>query len=249
MGKHFLFFILPLIALIIGCNKEADADQKAISELIKKYPELGKDTIGSYELIRTILTGNGKAVIKFYTGKSNKHQLIILQNDSGKSYAIPLFSNDVRKYWSFENEPRTFKNKEYNSLFELEFVSAINELQLNDTLATGYNIIYEILNSALPCQQLTEFDSEKLESWGNMLLPSDSNSDGDSVCESRNKKNREQILKGMVKSLFIFQHNAYFDPQNNRVFQFKFPENNKLKINKLDIKIYRIGCDFQLIVL
>ncbi len=249
MSKHFLIFILPLIAFIIGCNKKDNSDQNAISELIKKYPELGKDTIGNFQLIRTVLTGNGKVGIKFYAGKLEKHDLIVLQNESGKSYAIPLFSNDVRKYWSFENEPETFKNKEYNSLFELEFVSAINELGLNDGLATGYNVIYEILHSVLHCQELTELDGEKLDNLGSMFYASDSNSDGDAACESRNKKNREQILQGMVKGRLIFQHNACFDTQNHRVFQFKFPKNNKLRIKKLDIKIYRIGCEFQMILL
>lgn len=252
MSKYLLFFIISLHSIIVSCNKKVDSNQNVVSELIRKYPELGKDTIENYRLIRTVIIGNRKIGIKLYSAKLKyleSHQIIVLNNDVGETYAIPLFSNNVRKYWNFENESKNFKNNSYNSLFELEFMIAINHLKLNDTHGTGYSIMYEMIHSLLHFQQLTENDNGKLECWKDHIISSDSNSDTESEFVSRNKTNCNQILKGIVKDENVFHYNAHFDIANNRVFQFEFPTPFNKKINQLNIKIYRLGREIPLILL
>lgn len=253
MNKYLLVFLIPLLSIIVGCNCKVDSksvisDQKAISELIEKYPELAEDTIGNYKLSRTVIVGKSKIGIKLYTGNQKYfvgHNIIVLNNELGEVYAIPLFSTDVRKYWSFENEPKSFKSKEYNSLFEIEFVSAINQLKLNDTLGTGYWLMHEILHSLLNYEQVTEFDGEKLQSWGNNFITSDHHED-ENECETRNKSNCEQVLKSIVKRERAFIYDASFDRRNIRIFQFEYPYFHHRKIKKLNMKVYRLGCDVQL---
>ncbi len=248
MTRNLILFI-SLISLLVSCknsNKDfsKNSDKELITQLISKYPELAKDTIGDYKLIRTVIIGEKNVGVKLFSTDheyNTPNNIIIINNSAGEKYAIPLFSNNIRKYWNFENEIKTFDDKVYNSLFEKEFILAINRLKLNDTLGTGRAVIYEIFHSLLHFQQVTEHDYDYLEELGRNLVSSNSHNDEDIESEHRNSLNIKQVLNGITISEYVHHYNALFDMNNYRVFQMEFPKKRNKKIQKLNIKIYRLG--------
>lgn len=154
---------------------------------------------------------------------------------------MPFFSNNFRKYWNFENEAKTFDDKIYNSLFEKEFILAINQLKLNDSAGTGRTIIVEIFHSLLHFQQITEYDKEYLEDLGRYLVSSESHNEQEMESYRRNELNSKQILYEITKTENVLNYNALFDRRNYRIFQMNFPKKKKEKIDKLKIKVYRFG--------
>lgn len=248
MTRNLIIFI-SIASLLVSCcngnqNVDRNTDNAIITQLIIKYPELAKDTIGEYKLIRTVINEKKKVGIKLFSTNhvnNTPNCIIVISNPKGENYAIPFFSNNFRKYWNFENEAKTFDDKVYNSLFEKEFILAINQLKLNDTLGTGRAVIYEIFHSLLHFQQITEYDKEYLEDLGRHLVSSESNNDEEIESERRNELNSKQILYDITKTENVLNYNALFDRKNYRVFQMDFPKRQKEKIDKLNIKVYRFG--------
>lgn len=248
MNRNLVLFIL-ISCLLFSCSNgkqgiDRNTDKELIIQLISKYPELAKDTIGEYKLIRTIIIGEQNVGLKLFSTNHENNTpncIIVINNPNSEDYAIPFFSNNFRKYWNFENEAKTFDDKVYNSLFEKEFILAINQLKLNDTLGTGRTVVYEIFHSLLHFQQVTEYDKEYLEYLGRHLVNSDSYNDQEIESERRNELNSKQILNDISKTEYVLNYNALFDRKNYRVFQMDFPNRSKEKIHKLNIKVYRFG--------
>lgn len=256
MTRNLILFIL-IISLLVSCNNgnknvESNSDKEIITQLINRYPELAKDTIGNYKLIRTVIIGEKEVGLKLFSSDheyNSPSSIIVINNSKGENYAIPLFCNNNRKYWNFENELKTFKDKVYNSLFEKEFILGINQLKLNDTLGTGHSVIFEIFHSLLHFRQVSKHDREFLQDLGGIMINSDSHSDDNLESEKRNELNSYQVLQGMIKGEFEFHYNSFFDSRNYRVFQMEFPKLSNEKIRKLNIKIYRFGQEVQPIFL
>lgn len=244
-----LILLFSIFSLLVGCNNGIDnivknSDKELLTQLINKYPELSKDTIGNYHVIRTVLIGEKKVGLKLFSNKhdyNTPNSIIIINNSKGENYAIPLFSNNLRKYWNFENEVKTFKNNYYKSLFEKEFILAINLLNLNDTLGTGRIVLFEIFHSLLHFQHVTEYDKEYLHDLRRHLVNSDLHNDEEIESERRNDLNCKQVLKDNTKTEFGHHYNSLLDLNNYRVFQIEFPKRSNEKILKLNIKIYRFG--------
>ncbi len=253
MTRH-LILLFSLFSILISCKNEKNtiSDKEVVSELIQRFPELAQDTIGKYELKRTVIISDKKVGIKLYSCKNEyrmPHNIILINNAKGEKYAIPFFSNNARKYWNFENEAKTYKSTTYNSLFEKEFIIAINRLNLNDTLGTGRNVLYEIFHSLLHFHQVTEYDKEYLDDLGRHLVSSGSHNDNETESERRNELNSTQIINDITKTEYILNYNALLDRINHRVFQLDFPINPKSKIFKLSIKVYRFGQEVQLFLI
>lgn len=248
MTQNLILFISFTTLLFSCCNGDIvvdrNTDKKLITQLISKNQELAQDTIDEYKLIRSVIVGNKKVGVKLFSTKhehNTPNSIIVISNSKGENYAIPFFSNNFKKYWNFENEKKTFDDKVYNSLFEKEFIEAINQLKLNDTLGTGRTVLYEIFHSLLHFQQITEHDEEYLEDLGRHFVSSDSNNDQEMESKRRNELNSEQILNDITKTEYVLNYNALLDQRNSRVFQIDFPKRAKEKIFKLNIKIYRFG--------
>lgn len=245
MTRH-LILIFSFFSILISCKNEKKTitDKEVVSDLIQRYPELAQDTIGKYELKRTIIVSDKKVGIKLYSSDNEyhtPHTIILINNAKGEKYAIPFFSNNARKYWNFENEAKTYKSTTYNSLFEKEFIVAINRLKLNDTLGTGGDVLYEIFHSLLHFHQVTEFDKDYLDDLGRHLINSSAHNDHEIESERRNELNSKQIINDITKTEYILNYNALLDQINYRVFQIDFPKSRHKKIQKLNIKIYRFG--------
>lgn len=244
-----LILLISMISLFVSCNNgnkdfSKNSDKELITQLISKYPELAKDTIGDYKLMRTVIIGVKNISVKLYSTDheyNTPNNIIVINNSAGEKFAIPLFSNNFRKYWNFENETKTFDDKVYNSLFEKEFIIAINRLKLNDTLGTGRSVMYEIFHSLLHFQQVSEHDYNYLEELGRNLASSNSYNDDDIESEHRNSLNIKEVLNGITISENVHHYNALLDMNNYRVFQIEFPKKRNMKIQKLNIKIYRLG--------
>jgi hypothetical protein len=252
MGLQRLFFLL-LITVLIGCGESSrkNATQAAIVALTYTYPELSKN-LKDYELVRSVGVDKRSFELKLFTCKTNSnetHSIVVLSNANGETHAIPLFSNNKRKYWNFENEPRTFNEPKYNSLFEKEFMRGINQLKINDSLGTGYAVLFEIFQSALHFEKVNELDEEYLKKIGYNFISSNAHADNYLDCEKRNKINCEQLFDAMFKDEYVIHYNAYLDSKNQRVFQFEYPKSTKRKIKQLHLKIYRFGCESQLLSL
>jgi hypothetical protein len=115
MTKKLVLFI-TLFLLTVSCKsskkkKIANSENEIITQLIHKYPSLAEDTIGNYQLIRTVTIGKKDISLKLFSIKNDRNtsnEIIVINNSKGIKYAIPLFSNNFRKYWNFENETKTF---------------------------------------------------------------------------------------------------------------------------------------------
>ncbi len=246
MNIQFLLSILLLFS-IYGCSdtiEKVNPDKEAINKLFEKYPEFKKHNFEDYELYRTVITGEKKISIKLFLHKKEEiqeNQIIVIQNENGKSFALPFFCNDLRNYWNFENEKKTYLNKSYNSVFEKELLLALKLLKLNDADGTGLNVILEIFHSLLHFQVLTEFDAAYIESLGFQLENSGMYSDSDEETQKRIELNSKQILEEIDLGNGNRCYNAFLDTKNNRVFQFDFMSLRKVKIKKFNIKVYRFG--------
>lgn len=252
-----LILLISLISLFVSCNNDnkdfyKNSDKALINQLIGKYPGLAKDTIGDYKLKRTVIIGEKNVGVKLFStdhDDNTPNNIIVINNSAGEKYAIPLFSNNFRKYWNFENETKTFDDNVYNSLFEKEFILAINRLKLNDKLGTGRAVINEIFHSLLNFQQVSEHDYDYLEELGSNLVRSNSHNDDDIESEYRNSLNIKEVLKGITISENVHHYNALLDMNNYRVFQIEFPKKRNMKIQKLNIKIYRLGEEVKPLIL
>ena len=253
MTKFFILFLVA-IPVFTSCVFKDLTRKNVVTALIDKYPLLSNEGKTTYQLNKT-LTLNDKGIqIQLFLPKNVDYyeyfnQIIVLKNSIQEEYAIPIFSNNFRKYWNFENEPKSYHDKQFNSLFEKEFISAINKLNLNDSKRTSTTIFLTILNNLLGAETITEYDGEKLDEtireMNSYELPAESDED----CLKRSQQNFKQILKGMKKAEYSISYNAHLDKTNYRIYQFDYDLYNHSKLEKLNMLVYRQDCVFHFIEL
>jgi hypothetical protein len=248
--KILLFLILTIQ---LDCRQDSNKHdiEKAILELTDTYSQLPKGEYKQtdfYKLKRTVIIGNTNIQLQLRSTPdsiADPQQIIIIINPQGQLYAIPFFSNTYRDYWNFQFDDPIPNVKKTNTSFEKEFTIAIETLNLNDTLGTGKQIIFEILTSLINCDKVHENDSLKfagISQKNNYELPEESIDS----CIARSRKNFEAIKKEIHPSEFYYNYKAYWDKHNERIYQI----NNQGKSQKgkflLDLKVYRQDCVFHL---
>lgn len=233
-----------LLLLFFSCCVERQTDDTVIAGLIKKYPELTHESDGKFELVKTLILRDNQTAVRLYhlpnTYKEH-NQIIVIINKKGQRRAIPLFSNAAAKYWHFEHDPEN-KRTQTASLFETSFIDAINELGLNDSTGIGYKVFFNIIQSVLNCETLNENDIPLLETT--MV---DGDSEDDEACKKRVALSKKSILKRMKYGNWkdVTQMNAFYEEQENRVFQLCLPEGKWGKIHCLHIRVYRFDERFE----
>jgi len=251
MNKHSRIYLLSifLLTILLGCRLETNKPdiERAISDLTDKFTQLPKGKAKQsdfYRLIRTVTIGEKNIQLQLRSSPENlkdPQQIIIIINPKGQYYAIPFFSNTYRDYWNFQFDKPIPNIKKTNTTFEKEFITAINTLNLNDTLGTGRQIFYEILISLINCEIVSE--NESLQFAG--LFPKENNdlpAENWDSCFDRFHKNFEAIKKGMHPSENFYYYNAYYDKHNERIYQINHPNQWRgIKFNP-QIKVYRQDC-------
>lgn len=239
-----IYLLISIVLLSISsCQVENISDKQIILNLASKYKELGDSVISNFKLTRTVKIKDDSIGIKLFENEKNRtgNKIFIVNNYKNEKYAIPYFNNFHRKYFNYENEKPTYIDKNFNSLFEKEFINAINTLNLNDSLGEGYDIIFEIFHSLLHFQIITRYDRENSEFSEKTLMPCNFR-DNDEEFERRILKNKEDLFQGIsIGSFHIGENNLSYDRHNHRVFKIPAFRSKKSKIDKLNIMIYRFG--------
>ncbi len=242
-----LFSLLLFLIVFSGCRQQAgNFDvEKTIADVTSKFPQLPKGTSRQteyYKLIRTVITGEKNVQLQLWSTPpdiKDTQQIITITNSQGQHYAIPFFSNTYRDYWNFQSDSLLPDISKTNTTFENEFVTALNVLNLHDTLRTGEMVFYETLISLLNCRQVSANDSLAFlgMSWANNydLPPEDSDS-----CRARSIRNFEAIKKEIYPNS-PFYYTAFLDAQNNGIYQIKIKRRQSKNFD-LAMKIYRQDC-------
>ncbi|MBK8953389.1 MAG: hypothetical protein IPM85_15135 [Chitinophagaceae bacterium] len=257
MTKHLLLLLIPVTILThIGCNqanKKPDTE-KAISDLIKKYPQL---PIGSgkqsdyYKLIRTIIIGDKNIELQLRSSPDtldDPQKIILTINSKKEVYAIPFFSNTYHDFWNFQFDSILTSIKPTNTTLQKELENCLETLSLNDTSGTASTVINELFFSLLHCERITEGDSIFLNAPALVDNSSLKEEDSDS-CTIRLHKNWQAITKEFHPKDYILNYNAYWDDKNNRIYQLNFIKFNRRQKISFNIKTYRQDCIFHLMYL
>ncbi len=247
--RNYFIITFVFIGSLFACQQPADLQniEKAISDLIQKYPQLtiGKTTQASYyKLVRSVKNENKKFQIQLFSAPDSiedPQQIIIITNSQGQYYAIPFFSNTYRDFWNFQFDNPIPYLRLTNTTFEKELITALDTLNLNDTIGTGSVVIDEILFSLLHCRTVKESDSSSLNAIylvDNYAIPNES---FDS-CFIRIEKNYKAISNEIHSKEYFYNYYAYEDEKNHRIYQFKNQEKRRRKKLNLSIKVYRQDC-------
>ena len=243
-----LFIIMTTLLSCLHTTTESKVE-KAVSELTDKYPQLRKGKSKQteyYRLKRTITYGENEFHIQLRSepdSLNDPQQILVFINSKNECCAIPFFSNTYRDYWEFKYEKTIPKIKRTNTTFTKEFISALNSLNLNDTLGTQRKVIGELFYSLLQCTNITETDSTKI-----LLGCSNENSDLENEIfekktNERFRRNYNEISKDWNKYENFKIYNSCYDENNYRIYKFiKEGDYYNSRVNQ--IKCYRQNAIF-----
>ena len=223
---------LALLCIFFACESSSDTDTN-IEALLKKRH------LDNFKLVRTVKNAEQNFELQLRSTQNDgntSQQVIVLTNKSKQSYILPFPSNTYRDYWNFQFE--NTKKEASKITFETEFKTAINTLQLNDTLGTAWLVMDEMLFSLLHCVNITESDSSKLFAmqWVNHPTLPDENLE---EAHARLHKNYKMMQKDWHPHEFMTYYNAYYDEAHSRVYQFQPKEERRYKKLDFSIKTYR----------
>lgn len=243
--KIIKFILLVILVLFIySCKTDNDPNpRQAIRDLVVKFPQLieGKsDKDADFKLVRTVIDGEDNFKFQLYSQKEqldNYHQIIVFINKRNKSFALPLFNNRHRDYWSFANDKLIPNVKKINSTFEKEFNYIFSEIERDkithkDSLSDG-KIISNLFISVLQGQYFEQWHGAtvvELAKWKSLAF--DIPVENENSVRVRFQKNNEQIKKDIIE---INKYYFYFDLKGHRIFRFEYNFDKK----KYEIRIYR----------
>lgn len=233
----YFFLLLALSSCDLRLKKEA-AFSPAYLRQIKDY-----------KFDRSILIRNDSIRISYFRPENTEFRLkntqfhlpviVSLRNEqTGQSKEIHIYPNECKANWNFENEQKSKRNRYSTSLFEREFLSAVNELNLNDKHNTANYILNEIMTSVLHCERL---DISQLEGLQDMPFTGSNQEEKPSTCKVRIQKNKAEIRKKLnaTTCYSIF----YWDEENERVYEINYENyRNHQVMKQLNLKVYRFSC-------
>lgn len=249
--KITCLLLLILLIQFYGCqfqNRSPDIE-KAISDLTDKFPQLPKGKSKQsdyYRLVRSVNIGESNIQLQLRSTPDSlfdPQQIILIINAKGDCYAIPYLSNKYRDYWNFQFDKPIPDVKKVNTTFEKELMTALNILNLNDSIGTGMVVVDEIIYSLLQCRLVMPSDSDEVQSVSMKevtIIPSE---DFDE-CSARTHRNFKEMMKVISPSdksgIYL---STYWDQSNDRIYQL----DNKYvgKGDKIDlrIKVFRQNCN------
>jgi hypothetical protein len=205
--------------------------------------------IKDYKFDRSILIRNDSIRISYFRpentefrpGNTQFHLPVIVSvrnEQTGQSKEIHIYPNECRAHWNFENEQKSKRNRYSTSLFEREFLSAVNELNLNDKHNTANHILNEIMTSVLHCERLNISQLEGLE---DTPFTRSNQDEKPSTCKVRIQKNKAEIRKKLNATACFSMF--YWDEENERVYEINYENyRNHQVMKQLNLKVYRFSC-------
>lgn len=245
----FYIFVIGSI-LFIGCiRNDSDQNDKAFFDLNERFPEFPKNTSNSpdfYKLIRSVKNGQKGFEVQLYSAPAQKDkdndEILVLINNLGERYAIPLFSNNNKVFWDFE-----FENNDNSQglTFKSQLIKALDTLQLNDSLRTAQYVINEIFHSLLHLSAINKCDISDTIPFKLIEVPDKVNHPESYSCEYDCRDRIKKIDSVLIKSFDLpkkenHSYPIFIDFKRNRVYQMDYRWFGK--IDTLTIRVYRIDC-------
>ncbi|MGZ5243439.1 MAG: hypothetical protein ACXWW0_06095, partial [Bacteroidia bacterium] len=240
--------ILICTFTFFGCGSKTHDSraEDALSDVIAKFPQLPKsknNLADYYQLVRSVKNGYNNFEIQLRSEPDSiedPQQILIFINKEGKYHALPFFSNTYRDYWNFPFDTLVPGVERAHSTFEKEFMTALNYLNLDDSMYWGNDVVDELMFSVLHCIRIEiENDSAELHIppiRNNFKIPADDYEQ----TRLRLKKNYESILNAYTSenadSVF-WDH--LWDDKNGRIYEFIDKNRYGSKKTDLSIKVYR----------
>ena len=252
MKKVIFTISVCLTSLFLSCNSDSSKynSELAITGLTQKFPQLprGKgNQTAFYRHIRTVYFGNnGSLQMQLWATPDSikdKQEILILVNEKKQSYALPLFSNRYKTYWNFEFETSPIDgDTPINTTFEKEIISALDSLGFKTNPKTCTSIMLEFLVTMMRSELVREQDAKDFDTVTNCQYDTQQVETYDN-CVFRQRKNFNAILKEIRPDESFRHYNAYWDKDNNRIYQV-FNKNYR-DSTKYDcyFKIYRQDCN------
>ncbi|QCR21912.1 hypothetical protein [Pontibacter sp. SGAir0037] len=250
--RKYIISTVILATALLGCKEGTSKSnvEKAIADVTNNFPQLPKGNLSQtdfYRLVRTVSIGEKRIHLQLRATPdsiNDQQQIIILINPIGEAYAIPFFSNTYRDYWGFEFETPIQSVERTGSTFKKEFITALDNLRLNDTLGTGRQIFYEMLQSLLQIEKVSENDSSLFEVIFITGKKYDYNLPVETIdsCLARKSRNLKAIMKSIHPAEHYYNYNAYWDAENKRIYQITNQGKNRWGKFELEMKTYRQDC-------
>lgn len=253
---RLLLFISSLTILFSQCKQKINQPdiETVLSKTISKYPQLPKGQAKQstyYRLVRSVVIGNDGVELQLRSTpdtSNDPQQIILVINKAKDIYAIPFFSNTYHDYWDFQFDSVLHAVKPTNTTFEKELKACLTQLKLDDTLSTAGIVINEMLFSLLHCERVTDTDSSNLHvgAWtSNSDLPDEENDS----CNKRCQQNWQEMKKAFHPNDYTVNYNAFWDKENNRVYQFDIKNLGRRQKLDFSMRNYRLDCVLKMLSL
>ena len=259
MKKEVIYVIIAGMILFSGCIPNASdqnnkANDKILLDLYARYPELLRNKANPtdfYKFIRNVKNGIHNFEVQLYATPQEKdkesQEIIIIINKQGQRYAIPFFSNKKKDYWNFQFE----KNyRKVDLTFKKELIRALDSLQLNDTIGTGQDVIFETFNSLLHLRSFNKCEIAESKPYKLIEVPDKTNHPEWYSCEGSCSARIKRINSFITESYDLpkKEYHSYpiiIDFSRKRIYQLDYPQFKK--IDTLNLRVYRIDCECQYI--
>ena len=128
-----LFFVT-----FYGCQSKENksSSEKAIADLIKKYPQLSagqnNNTI-KYTLERTVVENAESFKMELFSLNDSLYynkQIIVVTNKKHETYAIPMFAVDQSHYWNMDSTEKGYLRDSIPTTFEKELKTCNEKLNI-----------------------------------------------------------------------------------------------------------------------
>jgi hypothetical protein len=254
--KYSIFFIL----ILHGCmqNKQSNCAEQSIIDLVARLPELNpekKYSLDYYKPIKTVIFDDNKNIkIQLWSplekvrgrmvGSRKNQKIVVISNNSNQCYSIPLLHNKYHDYWNFELDKPIENVNRVNTTFEKEFMQAMNQLSLGDSMATCQTILVEIFQSLLNTKHIDESSNpDDLKNRNENSFFSEIAKENSDSCQLRVYRNIEAIQK-RLKSKGLLSKSAFWDRWGGRIYQVIDKKDTFDPSCNFSIKVYRQDCNY-----
>lgn len=252
MRINRLYIIIISITLYSCGNSSESIEEKAIRDMMEKFPQLIQEETESYKFQRSVIVGDNNICLSLYSMEKGTQSFITITNSIGECAAIPLLSNIYIDYWNFEFDSPLDGVAKVNTIFEREYNNAMDNLKLSNKRGVPGVIFGEIMISLLHCRQVLETDSIPLSTLINFSdILYNPHTEKDDSCKLRIKKNYTEIMKHSKIGEYTYCVNAYWDEKNNRIYQYINMWNSQEDVYPFHIKLknYRLDCFYHSFIL
>ena len=247
MNLQLMKYLFFLMILIISCKqKEISSIKMAQNEMAKRY----KSTIFSvdkekFSFFRSI-KNNRNFEIQLWTKDkrlSGLYEEEIIYINHNKAFAIPLFSNNNRNFWNFDNDDSTAnKLNEESQTFKNEFYNMLLCFNITDLLSIAKDLLFETFEILQNNNKV--YKNDEYEITIELLSRNNTNSEKDIINTRNSKKIIEEIyseIRDYNSYWMNLPTNSIWDKFNGRVY--KIPKRTFKNGKELldSIKVFRTG--------